>query len=84
MRNRSTIEFIRFWEQINNSDFKPTEFGRFRNESGSNGFVMTPSVGVKNCLNYDLYDYCDFSFHQSKIIQIIVQATWKTSHHIDS
>jgi len=39
---RYTIEFMGIWENINNPNFKPTEFGRFKTESGSNGFVMTP------------------------------------------
>jgi hypothetical protein len=42
MSTRYTIEFMGIWEQINNPDFKPTEFGRFKNENGSNGFVLTP------------------------------------------
>ncbi len=42
MRNRSTIEFIGLWEKLNNPDFKPIEFDRFRNESGSNYFVLSP------------------------------------------
>jgi hypothetical protein len=36
------------WEQINNPDFKPTEFGRFRMEAGSNGFIMTPKRWTEN------------------------------------
>jgi len=42
MSTRYAIEFMGIWENINNPDFNPTEFGRFKNESGSNGFVMTP------------------------------------------
>jgi hypothetical protein len=42
MSIRYTIEFMGIWESINNPNFKPTEFGRVKNESGSNGFVMTP------------------------------------------
>jgi hypothetical protein len=42
MSTRYTIDFMGIWEQINNPDFKPTEFSRFKIESGSNGFVMTP------------------------------------------
>ena len=30
MRNRSTIDYLGLWESINNPDFKPTEFDRFR------------------------------------------------------
>lgn len=36
MRSRSTIEFVGLWEKLNNPDFKPIEFDRFRNETGSN------------------------------------------------
>lgn len=30
MRVRNTIEYLGAWEQLNNPNFKPTEFGRFR------------------------------------------------------
>ena len=43
MRNRSTIEFLGLWEKINNPEFKPVEFDGFRNEAGSNHFVLSPS-----------------------------------------
>ena len=33
MRNRSTIEFLGLWEQMYNSNFKPIEFDRFKNEA---------------------------------------------------
>ena len=49
MRNRNTIEFLGIWEQINNPDFKPLEFDRFRQESGLNRFMMSPK---KNILQY--------------------------------
>jgi hypothetical protein len=42
MSTRYTVDFIGIWEIINNPDFKPTEFGRFKMESGTNGFVLTP------------------------------------------
>ena len=42
MRNRNTIEFLGIWEQINNSNFNPIEFDRFRKESGLNRFTMSP------------------------------------------
>jgi hypothetical protein len=47
MNTRYTIEFMDIWEQINNPDFKPAEFGRFKMKSGSNGFVMTPKRWVE-------------------------------------
>jgi hypothetical protein len=42
MRGRSTIEFLGLWEQLNNPDFKLVEFDQFRNEAGSNHFVLSP------------------------------------------
>ena len=42
MRSRSTIEFLGLWEILNNPAFKPIEFDRFRNEAGSNYFVLSP------------------------------------------
>ena len=47
MRNRSTIEFIGLWEQLNNPDFKPLEFERFKMEAGSNYFVLSPQRWTK-------------------------------------
>jgi len=42
MRSRSTIEFLGLWETLSNPDFKPLEFERFKNEAGSNYFVLSP------------------------------------------
>ena len=42
MRSRSTIEFLGLWERLSNPNFKPLEFERFRNEAGSNYFVLSP------------------------------------------
>ena len=47
MRNRSTIEFIGLWEQLNNPDFKPLEFEGFKNMAGSNSFVLTPKRWIE-------------------------------------
>ena len=33
LRSRSTIEFVGLWEKLNNSNFKPIEFERFRSEA---------------------------------------------------
>ncbi len=46
MRNKSTIEFLGLWEQINNPDFKPVEFDQFKNEAGSNAFVLSPKKWI--------------------------------------
>ena len=41
MSTRYTIEFMGIWERVNNSRFNLTEFSYIRNESGSNGFVLS-------------------------------------------
>jgi hypothetical protein len=47
MRSRSTIEFIGLWEQLNNPNFKPIEFDRFKIEAGSNYFVLSPQRWIE-------------------------------------
>ena len=47
MRNRDTIEFLGLWEQLNNPDFKPVEFGGFRTQAGSNAFTMSPKKWIE-------------------------------------
>lgn len=47
MRSRSTIEFLGLWEKLANPNFKPLEFERFRNESGSNYFVLSPQRWIE-------------------------------------
>ena len=46
-RNRSTIEFLGLWEMINNPNFKRVEFDQFKNEAGSNTFVLAPQKWVE-------------------------------------
>ncbi|HQZ82006.1 MAG TPA: KilA-N domain-containing protein [Pyrinomonadaceae bacterium] len=48
MRSRSTIDFIGLWEALNNPDFKPIEFERFRNEAGNNYFVLSPQRWIES------------------------------------
>jgi hypothetical protein len=48
MRSRSTIEFLGLWEKLSNPDFKPLEFERFRNEAGSNYFVLSPQRWIED------------------------------------
>jgi hypothetical protein len=47
MRSRSTIEFLGLWEKLSNRNFKPIEFDRFRNEAGSNYFVLSPQRWIE-------------------------------------
>jgi hypothetical protein len=42
MRSKNTIEFLGLWENINNPMFKGVEFDTFKNEAGSNSFVLSP------------------------------------------
>ncbi len=48
MRARSTIEFLGLWEELNNPNFKPTDFEGFKNESGSNAFTLSPQKWIKS------------------------------------
>lgn len=52
MRNRMTIEYLGLWESLYNPDFKPTEFGRFKEESGLNSFTLSPTkwIGATNAV----------------------------------
>src|SRR5439155_4845543 len=47
LRSRSTIEFLGLWERLANPNFKPLEFERFRNEAGSNYFVLSPQRWIE-------------------------------------
>lgn len=47
MRGRSTIEFLGLWEQLSNPNFKPLDFERFRDEAGSNYFVLSPQRWIE-------------------------------------
>jgi len=46
IRNRSVIEFLGLWEKLNNPGFKPLEFERFKTESGTNYFVLSPQKWI--------------------------------------
>jgi hypothetical protein len=48
MRNRGTIEFLGLWERINNPNFNSIEFDGFKNESGSNSFLLTPKRWIES------------------------------------
>ena len=42
LRNKNTVSFLGFWEQLNNSDFKLHEFVYFKTNAGTNSF--NPSI----------------------------------------
>ena len=47
LSTRYTVEFMGVWEKINNPDFKVTEFSNIKNESGSNGYVLTTKQWIE-------------------------------------
>jgi len=47
MRTKNTIQFLGAWESINNKDFKPVEFDRFKNKAGENSFNMRPKKWIE-------------------------------------
>ncbi len=46
-RSKDTIEFLGLWERINNPKFKLVEFDQFRNQAGSNSFVLSPQKWIE-------------------------------------
>ena len=46
LRLRSTIDYLGLWEQLHNPNFKLVEFDQFRNEAGSNAFVLSPQKWI--------------------------------------
>ncbi|MES2330799.1 MAG: KilA-N domain-containing protein [Bacteroidota bacterium] len=47
LRTRYTVEFMGLWEKMNNPFFNVTEFGNIKNESGSNGFVLSAKQWIE-------------------------------------
>ncbi len=48
LSTRYTIEFMGLWEKMHNPDFNVTEFRNIRNESGSNGFILSSKNWINN------------------------------------
>ena len=47
LRSKNTIQFLGFWEKINNPDFKGVEFDSFLNQAGYNAFVLSPQKWIE-------------------------------------
>lgn len=47
IRNIATISYLGLWEQLNNSDFNLTEFGKFKISSGEPSFAISPTQWVE-------------------------------------
>ena len=67
MRLRATIEFLGIQEQINNANFNMVEFDQFKNESGHNFFVMTPTKQIKYYSLIQLFQEC-FPFRTNNFV----------------
>ena len=47
VRNRSTLEFLGVWEQMNNPNFKVVEFDHFKTQAGLPSFVLSPGSWIE-------------------------------------
>jgi hypothetical protein len=47
LRNRNTVEFLGFWERLNNPAFNPVEFDGIRMHTGLNSFALTPKQWIQ-------------------------------------
>ena len=47
IRSKMTVAFLGLWEQLHNPNFKLVEFDQFRNDAGTNSFVLPPQVWVE-------------------------------------
>ena len=47
LSTRYTVEFMGLWERLNNPHFNITEFSNIKNESGSNGFVLSAKQWIE-------------------------------------
>ena len=47
LSTRYTVEFMGLWEKMNNPVFNVTEFSNIKNESGSNGFVLSAKQWIE-------------------------------------
>jgi hypothetical protein len=44
---RYTVDFLGIWERMNNPNFNVTEFGNIRNETGTNGFILSSKQWIE-------------------------------------
>lgn len=47
LTTKYTVQFIGAWEQLHNQNFNVLEFQYIRNEVGSNGFIVSPSMWIE-------------------------------------
>lgn len=46
LRSKNTIEFLGFWEKLNNPNFKLVEFDQLWQNAGTNAFVLSPNKWI--------------------------------------
>ena len=47
MRKVDTLEFLKLWEKINNTNFKPTDFEGVKSKPGENAFTISPKKWIE-------------------------------------
>ena len=68
MRSKMTVAFLGLWEQLHNPDFKLVEFDQFRNDAGTNSFVLPPpSFGCASALTPTMRGYSFSRPHPHRI-----------------
>ena len=73
LSTRYTVDFMGLWEKMHNPNFNVTEFSNIRNESGSNGFVLssknwinsTNAIGIISKADRYGWFISDSSVHES-------------------
>lgn len=76
LRTRYTVEFLGTWERLNNPDFNTTEFSSIKNESGSNGFVLSQqNIGLRKQMQ---------SVSILKLVAITVAPSLTKTSHLNS
>ena len=47
LRNKNTLQYLGFWENLYNPDFNSIEFDGIMEDAGTNGFIMTPKRWIE-------------------------------------
>jgi hypothetical protein len=47
LSTRYTVDFLGIWERMNNPNFNVTGFGNIRNETGTNGFILSSKQWIE-------------------------------------
>ena len=89
MRLKDTIDFLGFWETLNNENFNRVEFDAFKNEYGRNSFVMTPTkwinktraIGIKT--KAGKYGGGTFAPNQTLFVKINSLSTCRLSEGVE-